>query len=60
MNKNYEEFGEEKLTELVHQNIELSAKALIEKVIQAVKVHAADQSQFDDMTISIIKRVSTA
>jgi len=60
MNKNYEEFGEEKLTELVHQNIELSAKALIEKVIQAVKVHAADQSQFDDMTISIIKRVSTS
>ncbi|MBL7075531.1 SpoIIE family protein phosphatase [candidate division KSB1 bacterium] len=51
-----EEFGEERLAALVKENMGESASGLIEKVITAVKRHAGDSSQMDDMTLVVIQR----
>lgn len=56
INAKEEEFGEDKLAALVSENIDVSAKGLIDKVIAAVKRHAGDCLQMDDMTLVMIKR----
>lgn len=57
MNEAEEEFGEEKLLEIVERHREDSANALIEKIIAAVNLHTGDGSQHDDMTIILLKRL---
>ena len=56
MNERMEEFGEERLQEIVQHNSGDSASEIIEKIIAAANLHFGDASQNDDMTIIIIKR----
>jgi PAS domain S-box-containing protein len=56
MNETEEEFGEEKLLEIVERHREDSASELLEKIIVAVNLHTGDVSRHDDMTIILLKR----
>ena len=56
LNTKSEEFGEERLEEVIKQNIKFSADILIEKVFDAIKLFVKDVSQSDDITIVIIKK----
>ena len=56
INKEEEEFGESRLISIVAENRHASAGELTTKIIEAVKRHAGDCAQFDDMTLLIIKK----
>jgi sigma-B regulation protein RsbU (phosphoserine phosphatase) len=56
INNEEEEFGESRLVTLIAENKETSAEELTVKIIDAVKRHAGDCIQFDDMTVLIIKK----
>lgn len=56
INKEEEEFGEAELAALIDDNKNASARELTEKIIDAVRLHASDCVQYDDMTVVIIKR----
>ncbi len=56
MNTSDEEFGEERLYQIVVENHHLSAKALSEKIVQSVKMFSAEAPQYDDVTLLIVKR----
>jgi sigma-B regulation protein RsbU (phosphoserine phosphatase) len=58
MNDQMEEFGDEKLQEIVQLDKGDSATDLIENIIMAVNLHFGDASQNDDMTLIILKRKS--
>ena len=51
-----EEFGEERLGELLRENSGLSPTELIEKITGTVKEFAGSLPQMDDMTLVIVKR----
>ena len=57
MDSNEEEFGEERLINLIKENRKLSATDLINLLIKTVNDHAGNAEQMDDMTIVVIKRV---
>jgi len=50
-----EEFGEERLEELLNTYVSLSAKDMCEKLIEDVKLFQTGKPQFDDMTMFILK-----
>ncbi|MDM8550990.1 SpoIIE family protein phosphatase [Desulfobacterales bacterium HSG2] len=50
-----EEFGEDRLEELLNTYISLSAKDMCEKLIEDVKLFQTGMPQFDDMTMFILK-----
>jgi sigma-B regulation protein RsbU (phosphoserine phosphatase) len=56
MNDRMEEFGDEKLREIVQRDNGDSAIELIEKIKAAVKLHFGDAPQNDDMTMIILRR----
>ncbi len=56
MNERKEEFGDEKLQEIIEHNSGNSARELIDRIIAAANLHFGNASQNDDMTIIIIKR----
>ncbi len=56
MNEQMEQFGDEKLREIVRCSSEDSSSELIEKIIAAVNAHVGDASHNDDMTIIVLKR----
>lgn len=51
-----EQFGEERLTNLIMEHHTASASALIEKIIGAVRSYAGNTPQADDMTMVVVKR----
>ncbi len=53
-----EEFGEERLEELVMQNASRTAQELTDLVIEAVSAFATVEGVFDDETLVVIKRQS--
>ncbi len=57
MNADMEQFGETRLTELLQNNLSISAGALIEKLVMAVRTHAGTAPQYDDITMLVVKRV---
>ena len=57
MDTNEEEFGEEKLIDLIKMNRNLSASDLIKLIIKNVNDHAGNAEQMDDMTLVVIKSV---
>lgn len=59
MNQRMEEFGGEKLQEIVQHSNDDSPDELIEKIIAAVNVHIGAASQSDDMTMVLLKRKGT-
>ena len=56
MNENDEEFGEDRIQEIVENNYRLSAKEMVEHIISAVRDHAGRVSQSDDITLMVIRR----
>ena len=55
MNKFKLEFTEQRLTETISQNIELTANELLEKTIADVKTFTGKTLQHDDMTMVVVK-----
>jgi sigma-B regulation protein RsbU (phosphoserine phosphatase) len=58
MNSWQEEFGEDRLIEVVKRHRAQSAAALAERIIHAVKQHAGRAAQSDDITLVIVKKIS--
>lgn len=50
------EFGLARLTELVRETHDATAKDLLNRILQAVNSHAAGAPQTDDMTLVVIRR----
>ncbi len=56
LNTEGEEFGEERLLEILLENIDQTAEQQIEKIVAAVDEYAKDLSQSDDITLVVVKR----
>jgi serine phosphatase RsbU (regulator of sigma subunit) len=56
MNAREEEFGEERLVELVMRGRSETSTMLIEKILAAVREHAGEFPQSDDMTLVSLRR----
>ncbi len=56
MNKHEEEFEEEKILQIVKNDLNQSPHQLIENLISSVREHADGEEQSDDMTLLVIKR----
>jgi sigma-B regulation protein RsbU (phosphoserine phosphatase) len=56
MNAGNEEFGDERIRDLVLGNKSETARAIVDKLFEAVHEHAAQMTQQDDMTALIVKR----
>ena len=56
MNESEEEYGEERLTELISNHIKESPDKIIENILSDVEMFVGKASQWDDMTLMIIKR----
>lgn len=59
MNQQGEEFGEERLLEVIRENLNLSAHSLVEAIIEVVRGHAGDTPQSDDITLLVIRRLES-
>ena len=58
MNPNQVQFGEERLSVLLHKLHAASSTDIIEGIIAAVREHAGTAPQADDMTIVVVRRES--
>ena len=56
MNDNEEEFGLERMVQIIHDNQKSSADKIMEEVLFNVKSHSKGVPQSDDVTLMIIKR----
>ncbi len=56
MNESEEEYGEERLRKLISNHIEESPDKIIENILSDVSKFVGKASQWDDMTLMIIKR----
>ncbi len=56
MNVFEEEFEEERILEISQANLESGPNEIIEQIIDAVRQHAGEAPQSDDMTLVVIKR----
>jgi len=50
-----EEYGEDQLLDIVSRNRDLSANALIQKIVRGVKAFVGNHPQHDDMTMVVVK-----
>lgn len=53
-----EEFGEERLAELLRGQCGKSAAEIIETIVSTVRAHAGEAPQSDDMTLLVIRRIA--
>ena len=51
-------FGDKRLESVVIENRTDTAYAIVEAITRAVRAHAADAPQFDDLTVVVVKRTS--
>ncbi|HUV37748.1 MAG TPA: SpoIIE family protein phosphatase, partial [Patescibacteria group bacterium] len=51
-----DEFGENRIAEIVSKQSDSSAVQIIDIVMQAVRDFTGDKPQFDDMTLLVVKR----
>jgi phosphoserine phosphatase RsbU/P len=56
-NKDLEFFSEAKLSQVINENRSASAVEIIERIVAAVRVHAAGADQTDDITLVVVKRL---
>jgi sigma-B regulation protein RsbU (phosphoserine phosphatase) len=56
MNESEEEYGEERLSELISNHLDKSPDKIIENILSDVEMFVGKASQWDDMTLMIIKR----
>ncbi len=59
MNLEREQFGESKLGDLIKENIGIPAERIIEEIIKAVRTHAGEAPQYDDITALVVRREPT-
>jgi len=59
LDANEEEFGEERLASLLRTGGADTAERLIDRIVAAVRAHAGELSQMDDMTLLIIRRTAS-
>ena len=57
INQDEDEFGEERLEQLVAENANLPAQHLADRILEAVNEFADEQNLFDDATLLVLKRV---
>ncbi|MCX5801868.1 MAG: PP2C family protein-serine/threonine phosphatase [Candidatus Eisenbacteria bacterium] len=55
-NESWEEFGEQGLAAVIRENLSETSRGLIEKIVTAVKRHAGNLPQTDDITLVVIRR----
>lgn len=53
-----EQFGEERLLEVIRQHWHASASELVEQLLVAAQRHAGSAPQADDMTVMIVRRIA--
>ncbi|MFC2130245.1 GAF domain-containing SpoIIE family protein phosphatase [Bacteroidota bacterium] len=58
INEDNEEFGEKRLITCLKNNLQEKANKIIHNIIKDVKSHTQSQSQFDDITIVVLKAES--
>jgi len=56
INTGQEQFGQDRLAAIISEHKDLSAAELIDMIIAAVKAHAGNTPQIDDMTLVVIRR----
>ncbi len=56
MNEDYDEFGMERLRLTAVNHIKQSATAIRQAITDAIRTHAGDTPQFDDITLIVMKR----
>ncbi len=56
MNADKEQFGENRLLDLIKRNLDNSAKGLVEQIVKAIRTHAGEAPQYDDITALVVKR----
>ncbi|MHB1357113.1 MAG: SpoIIE family protein phosphatase [Anaerolineae bacterium] len=54
-----EEFGEERLRQIIVHAAELNAQQIVERINAAVRIHCGEREQFDDFTVVVVKRSVT-
>ncbi|MFZ1081615.1 MAG: GAF domain-containing SpoIIE family protein phosphatase [Candidatus Kryptoniota bacterium] len=59
MNLDREQFGESKLTDLMRENVDIPAERIIEEIVKAVRTHAGEAPQYDDITALVVRREPT-
>ncbi|HQJ74511.1 MAG TPA: PP2C family protein-serine/threonine phosphatase, partial [Bacteroidota bacterium] len=55
MNKDNEEYGEERFIKIINENSNNSSKEIIKNILQDVKKFIGKASQHDDITLLVIK-----
>jgi sigma-B regulation protein RsbU (phosphoserine phosphatase) len=58
-NPNDEEFGEERLREVIRAAAAEPARAIVTRVFAAIDAFVGDAPQFDDITLMVLKRLRT-
>jgi len=58
MNHQKEQFGYERIREVVRQHAEGTAESIVEALFQAIADHAAEADLFDDTTVVAVKKLS--
>lgn len=53
--KDGEEYGEERLINLISQNKDFTANAIIQKIVRSIKAFIGNHPQHDDMTMVVVK-----
>jgi phosphoserine phosphatase RsbU/P len=56
-NTKEEQFGEERLLEVLQSAADLNPKEMLACLMEAVEAHAGEAAQFDDVTVVILKRM---
>lgn len=59
-NLDYEEFGEERLRDVIARNAGRSAAEILNAIVDAVEDFSGDQDQNDDLTLFVVKRMGLA
>ncbi len=57
MNQHEEEFGEQRLREVVQSHLDKTAEQIIDQILKAVSEHTRGVPQLDDMTLLVLKRL---
>jgi sigma-B regulation protein RsbU (phosphoserine phosphatase) len=60
VDEGFDQFGVDRLVEIVRKNSHLSAAALVEKITAEVIVFSKGEPQFDDITLMVLKGEKTA
>jgi phosphoserine phosphatase RsbU/P len=57
INNREEEFGEERLYQVITENRNRPAQEIMQNILDAITAHAGDQPQYDDITLMILRAV---